>query len=143
MAKGSGLSIDSDPIGLFLHQPIVLNSFPEDDNRNNNHSRNPKWKLGAMDATQLDRSAPSTIQFPLNLNCSHHQDSPPPSDDKRTVVNEMDFFAEKYHHNKAASTVADEKDSDCRPTALEFKVNVCDPYKFFNLVLPYYYHFLQ
>ncbi|KAG2716963.1 hypothetical protein I3843_03G153200 [Carya illinoinensis] len=122
MAKGSGLSIDSDPIGFFLNQPIVLNSFPEDDNNHHYHNRNIKWKLGAMDAT-LNRSASPTIQFPLNLNCSHRQDSPPPSDAKRTVMDEMDFFAEKHgQDNEAAYTDVDRKDSD-GPTALEFKVN--------------------
>jgi hypothetical protein len=126
MAKGSGLSIDSaDPFGFFPHRPIVLNSFPEDSNNNNNIiSRNiHKWKLSTMDAT-LNRSPPSssTIQFPLNLNCSHHhEDSPPLSDDKRMVIDEMDFFAEKSHDNEAFST--DKKDLDC-PTSLEFNVNV-------------------
>ncbi|XP_062152757.1 probable WRKY transcription factor 31 [Alnus glutinosa] len=125
MAKGSGLSIDSaDPFGFFPHRPIVLNSFPEDSNNNNNIiSRNiHKWKLSTMDAT-LNRSPPSssTIQFPLNLNCSHHhEDSPPLSDDKRMVIDEMDFFAEKSHDNEAFST--DKKDLDC-PTSLEFNVN--------------------
>ncbi|KAE8075665.1 hypothetical protein FH972_014359 [Carpinus fangiana] len=120
MAKGSGLSIDSaDPFGFFQHRPIVLNSFPEDNNRNIH-----KWKLSAMDATTLNRSPPPTIQFPLNLNCSHHrQESPPPSDDKRMVIDEMDFFAKKTHDsNDAVSTDAGKNDFH-GPTSLEFNVN--------------------
>ncbi|KAG2712184.1 hypothetical protein I3760_04G112900 [Carya illinoinensis] len=117
MAKGSGLSVDSDPIGFFCHQPMVINSFPED-----NPGREPKWKLGAMDAA-LTNSAPPTIQFPLNLNWSRRQDSPSSSDNKRTVIDEVDFFAEKHgRDNKAASTDTDRKDSD-GPAALEFNVN--------------------
>lgn len=122
MAKGGGLSIDLDPIGFFLHQPIVLNSFPEDNINNHN---NFKCKLTAMDATLNNRSPPSTIQFPVNLNCSNLHDSPPPSDDKRTVIDEMDFFAKKDHDNKAAPSTdhADKKDDLDRPTTLEFNVN--------------------
>jgi hypothetical protein len=121
MAKGSGLSIDSaDPFGFFQHRPIVLNSFPEDNNRNTH-----KWKLSAMDATTLNRSPPTTIQFPLNLNCSHHhQDSPPPSDDKRMVIDEMDFFAEKTHDNNDAVSTDAGKNDFHGPTSLEFNVNV-------------------
>ncbi|XP_041006580.1 probable WRKY transcription factor 31 [Juglans microcarpa x Juglans regia] len=118
MAKGSGLSVDSDPIGFFCHQPMVLNSFPED-----NPGREPKWKLGAMDAA-LTSSAPPTIQFPLNLNWSRRQDSPSSSDNKRTVIDEVDFFAEKHgRDNKASCTDTDRKDSRDRQAALEFNVN--------------------
>nr|QWQ79496.1 WRKY74 [Juglans sigillata] len=115
MAKGSGLSVDSDPIGFFCHQPMVLNSFPED-----NPGREPKWKLGAMDAA-LTSSAPPTI--PLNLNWSRRQDSPSSSDNKRTVIDEVDFFAEKQGRDKASSTDTDRKDSRDCPVALEFNVN--------------------
>lgn len=136
MAKGGGLSIDLDPIGFFPHQPIVLNSFPEDNINNHN---NFKCKLTAMDATLNNRSPPSTIQFPVNLNCSNLHDSPPPSDGKRTVIDEMDFFAEKDHDNKAAPSTdhADKKDDLDRPTTLEFNVNVREYIVLFNTIILY------
>jgi len=106
------------------------------------HQDHPSLTLFAMDAT-LNRSPSPTIQFPLNLNCSHHdKDSPPPSDDKWMVIDEMDFFAEKSHDNEAFST--DKKVLDC-PTSLEFNVNVTyvvDPYKF-NFSIIFFYHIIS
>ncbi|KAF4394475.1 hypothetical protein G4B88_018625 [Cannabis sativa] len=114
MAKGSGLPIDSDPIGFFIHKPTVLNSFEEDFNNNNKISNN---SINSMDASSTihhhERSPPhhhhhhQTLQFPVNLNYTHHKDnnSPEPSDEKnnnnnRTVIiNEMDFFAENRNRD--------------------------------------------
>ncbi|XWS47423.1 hypothetical protein CRYUN_Cryun14cG0150800 [Craigia yunnanensis] len=102
MAKASGLSIDLDPtISFVLHNPPVLNSFPED-TKDNNVIKNTKYcrkilfhTTSPMDATTAKRSSPTTIQFPVNLNRSHDQHPSFFSDDKRTVFCEMDFFAEK------------------------------------------------
>ncbi|KAL5797906.1 hypothetical protein ACOSQ2_002726 [Xanthoceras sorbifolium] len=141
MAKGSGLSIDnnSDHHHFFpLHNPTVLNSFPEDHPINNN-----KWiKLGAAAVKMDSKAPPPTIQFPVynfNHRSSHddRQDSPRPShdddDDKRTVVDEMDFFADKNDDVKppgiATATAnnfnADFKNNDSGEptTGLELNVN--------------------
>ena len=117
MAKTSGISIDLDPtISFFLHNPPVLNSFPED-TTDNNVIKNPKYcrkilfhTTSPMDATTAKSSSPTTSQFPVNLNCSHCQQPSFFSDDKRTVVGEMDFFAEK--NNKL---VDDDDDGDANP----------------------------
>nr|XP_048322945.1 probable WRKY transcription factor 31 isoform X1 [Ziziphus jujuba var. spinosa] len=125
MAKGSGLSIDSDPIGFFLHRPIVLNSF-QDDKNNYIHHNKKKLLSNSMDNTIHQRSPPpppppTTLQFPVNLNRTghddddhhhHRHDSPPSSSDqKRTVIDEMDFFADhkNYDHrsNANSSSAAD------------------------------------
>ncbi|XWS36781.1 hypothetical protein CRYUN_Cryun20dG0115400 [Craigia yunnanensis] len=118
MAKASRLSIDLDPpFSFFLHNPTVLNSFPED-TEDNNVFKNPKHcskilfpTTSPMDATTAKRSPPPTIQFPVNLNYSHDQHPSFPSDDKRKVVGEMDFFAEK--NNKLVDD--DDDDGDCNP----------------------------
>jgi len=146
MARGGGLSIDSDPIGSFFpHNPVVLNSFPEDDNNtiiNNNSSGQQKWKLGPnMDATVSRNRSPSsspnnnntstsTIPFQVNLS----------SDNKRPHIDEMDFFPNKTdddHKNginnfASASTSAPPSldhllhthDHSSTPAMLELKVNV-------------------
>ncbi|KAF5950077.1 hypothetical protein HYC85_012070 [Camellia sinensis] len=124
MAKGSGLSFDSDRIGYFFYQPTVINSFPEDTTTNHRyHHHNhhhPKLKLEPMEATT------PTIKFPVNLNSTTHdeQDVPTPShDDKRRVIDEMDFFAhDKHHHSKAAATTGDENDLPLS-AQLDFNVN--------------------
>ncbi|PSS16140.1 WRKY transcription factor 31 [Actinidia chinensis var. chinensis] len=110
MATGSGLSNNSDRIGLFLHQPTVIDSFPADDSHR--HHRPPKLKLELMKAaTNAAAMTPvPTIQFPINL---HDQGS----DDKRMV--EMDFFAHKKHEASNVSNVADKKDL----TESDFHVN--------------------
>ncbi|EXB37867.1 WRKY transcription factor 6 [Morus notabilis] len=107
MAKGSGLSIDSDPIGLFIHKPTVLNSFQQDQDYNNNH-HNIKKEYGQlhpnypMDSTIQRSPPPTTIQFPVNLNCTT---SPAPSDrdQKRKVIDEMDFFRDNRSSSMATS----------------------------------------
>ncbi|KAE8673061.1 dienelactone hydrolase family protein [Hibiscus syriacus] len=88
MAKASGLSLDLDPISLSLHNPPVLNSFPED-NVKPNHATN----------TIATMSPPPAIDhFPVKLNRSYDQSRPsllPFDDNKRRIVGERDFFAEK------------------------------------------------
>ncbi|XP_011047238.1 PREDICTED: probable WRKY transcription factor 31 isoform X2 [Populus euphratica] len=144
MAKGRGvLSIDSDLISttsaFFLHNPPVLNSFPDQEN-----IVNPKWKQLAntgrqtMDATSA-RSPPTTIQFPVKLintndardddddeDDDDDNDSSLPSDNRRrTVIDEMDFFARKKHDDGYPITnnsTDDLKDSGS-PARLELNVN--------------------
>ncbi|KAL6975688.1 hypothetical protein U1Q18_024483 [Sarracenia purpurea var. burkii] len=149
MAKGSGLrlSFDTDRIGFFLHQPTVINSFPEHDDDNHRrrryhhhrqHHHHPKLKLEPleMENTTNRSQVPSTIQFPVNLNCTDHdQDVLPlqPSDGRRRVIGEMDFFADKKlgdgddDDNKVAATAAtgtDDIDKDLDgPGRLDFNVN--------------------
>ncbi|XP_061350628.1 probable WRKY transcription factor 31 [Gastrolobium bilobum] len=130
MARGGGLSIDSDPIkSFFHHKPIVLNSFPEDNNNNNTNQH--KWKLSPnMDTTVRTTSTPSsnsTIPFQVN------HPSPPPSDDddKRPLLDVMDFFSDKNNKDDnlaSASTSAPPQHhshdhSSTPPDILELKVN--------------------
>ncbi|KAK2649388.1 hypothetical protein Ddye_016877 [Dipteronia dyeriana] len=136
MAKGSGLSIDhnnnSDHHNFFLlHNPTVLNSFPED-HRHNRHnisssSGSDTWINNKMDS----KTPPPTIQFPV-YNFNHrahddhdhgHRDSPLPSDDdKRTVVDEMDFFANDADVKPITATDKN-NDSGEPTTGLELNVN--------------------
>lgn len=138
MAKGSGLSFDSDPSRFFLLKPTVLNSFPED-----NHD----WKLinshMDMDATPTTTSSsppPTTIQFPVNLTCSH-----PRLPDHHTVIGEMDFFADKDTTLARDSnhSPTDTNHSISHNTDLDFNVNVrtTTPAIFF-LFFPFRFLFL-
>ncbi|XAR55360.1 hypothetical protein NMG60_11035411 [Bertholletia excelsa] len=115
MAKGGGLSFDSDRIGLFLHQPTVINSFAEDNHHHLRHLRHlhppPKLKAEPMDAS-ADRSPVPTIQFPVNLNCTA---------DKRPVIGEMDFFADKKHDKEPKPSDDDIKDL---PPTPELDINL-------------------
>ncbi|KAL2331851.1 hypothetical protein Fmac_019432 [Flemingia macrophylla] len=131
MARGGGLSIDSDPIGSFFPQkPVVLNSFPEDNNKNS--IIQPKWKLGPnMDdtpaRTNKSPSSPpnttTTIPFQVNLSSDH----------KRPHIGEMDFFANNLSKSNfaSASTSAPPSlnhlhhthDHPSTSSMLEFKVN--------------------
>ncbi|KAK7272281.1 hypothetical protein RJT34_28778 [Clitoria ternatea] len=141
MARGGGLSIDSDPIGnFFLHKPIVLNSFPEEDNSNNNNKNQVKWKLGHnMDGTvSRKRSSPSSTP---TTNTIPFQVNPSSSDDhhKRPLIDEMDFFPQNNNNNNhnhshnlasaSASTSAPPSlhhlthDHSSTPAILELKVN--------------------
>ncbi|RDY01534.1 WRKY transcription factor 6, partial [Mucuna pruriens] len=149
MARGGGLSIDSDPIGSFFpHKPVILNSFSEHHNNNNSITitSQHKWKLCPnMDAAVTRKRSPSstpntststsTIPFQVNLT----------SDDRRPHIDEMDFFPNKtnyddhhhHHHNNnlnlaSASTSAlpslnhlhhHSHDHSSTPTILELKVN--------------------
>ncbi|KAF5741426.1 WRKY family transcription factor [Tripterygium wilfordii] len=66
-------------------------------------------------AAAADRSLPTTIQFPLNLNCSG---------DKRAVIDEMDFFAEKKQDDDPVNTHVDDMKEDSKNLAgLELNVN--------------------
>ncbi|KAI8558276.1 hypothetical protein RHMOL_Rhmol04G0078300 [Rhododendron molle] len=134
MAKGSGLSIDTDRIGCFLHHPTVINSFPDDHHHHHHHNNNsnrrlnhhhPKLKLEPMETTQ---QVPNTIQFPVNLNCTSHDGDeddegvdPPPSCDKRRVIGEMDFFADRKQGGRNETAAADAGGSDKK--GLDVNVN--------------------
>nr|WGV38210.1 WRKY [Loropetalum chinense var. rubrum] len=124
MAKGSGLSIDSDPIGLFLHKPTVINSFPEFNNSNNNFKWKKKFDFMESTMNHNNRSPSTTIQFPVNLNRTHDDQDVAvqvtPSDEKRTVIDEMDFFSDK--NRDAKSINIDKKDSN-GTNGFDFNVN--------------------
>lgn len=150
MARGGGLSIDSDPVGFFLlhhhhhHQqppPTVVNSFSE-----HHPSKRRLLPVPTMDhlphhhahAATVNESAaapPTTIQFPLNL-MSRRDSSPPPpppmapANEKRAVIDEMDFFSIKNSSETAAKNiVSSSDDGDARkdltdgPSNLDFNVN--------------------
>ncbi|KAL3509814.1 hypothetical protein ACH5RR_029215 [Cinchona calisaya] len=131
MAKGSGLSFDPDRIGLFLHKPTVINSFQQENNKNFHHLlyyHHHKLKQETRALMEMESSPPTTIQFPVNLNCTHHdQDGHNNSSDHQ----EMDFFADKKldaDQSKAdANTIndadADRKDLSGGPSELGFNVN--------------------
>ncbi|PRQ52747.1 putative transcription factor WRKY family [Rosa chinensis] len=130
MAKGGGLSIDSDPIGyLSLHKPIVLNSFQ--DQYPNSSSTTHKQHLSGLSMDHHTHQArspppPQTLQFSVNLNCTDDNDdrenSPPQSDDnQRKVVDERDFFAD--NNNKAEEASTEKMDFDDGPSGMEFNVN--------------------
>ncbi|PSS14411.1 WRKY transcription factor [Actinidia chinensis var. chinensis] len=115
MARGSEFPIDTDRIGFFVHQPTVINSFPED-NHHHYHHHHHKLKIEPMEAKV------PTIQFPVNLNCttSDEDDVPEPSDQKRRVIGEMDFFADKKEFSMSDS---DKKDFPTEPPKIDFTVN--------------------
>ncbi|XP_012087599.2 probable WRKY transcription factor 31 [Jatropha curcas] len=130
MAKGrSGLFIDSDLItsGFFIHNPTVLNSFPDQQIFNSNNNT----KLTFMDSSTAatvpaSSTTTTTIQFPVNLNHDanddhhhHNHHASLPSDEKRTVIDEMDFFAEKDDVKPTNITSHHPKS----PTRLDFDVN--------------------
>ncbi|KAM1324403.1 probable WRKY transcription factor 31 [Malus sylvestris] len=147
MAKGSGLSIDSDPFSFSLHHPIVLNSFQED--QYNHHlpplSTTKKQlhhhhsSLMLMDnSTAIHRRSPpppppTTIRFAVNLNRSHDDDvqhspdSPPPSNEQRKVIDERDFFADSKNHLDHEKSVGSDDPANKMdlhgPTDMEFNVN--------------------
>lgn len=85
---------DSNPNRSFSsHKPLVLNSFPKDNNNNNlnNWRGQHKWKHPNMDATITRNRFPSsppnntttsTISSQVNLT----------SDDKKAHIDEMHFF---------------------------------------------------
>ncbi|KAB2073564.1 hypothetical protein ES319_A07G091700v1 [Gossypium barbadense] len=100
MAKTSGLSIDFDPNYFLIHNPPVLNSFPEDtpeDTNKNNNNNNTMFS--GTTTTPENMSLRSTVdRFPVKFDCFYDQTRPsflPSDDDKRRVVGELDFFAEK------------------------------------------------
>ncbi|TYJ26056.1 hypothetical protein E1A91_A07G093200v1 [Gossypium mustelinum] len=100
MAKTSGLSIDFDPNYFLIHNPPVLNSFPEDtpeDTNKNNNNNNTMFS--GTTTTPENMSLRSTVdRFPVKFDCFYDQTRPsflPSDDDKRRVVGELDFFPEK------------------------------------------------
>ncbi|CAL0328949.1 unnamed protein product [Lupinus luteus] len=126
MARGSGLSMDSDPAGtFFLHKPpTVLNSFPSEED-------NTKWTLSPnnnnMEAS-LRTSSPThnTTTIPFQLS-----NLAPPSNNM-IITTEMDFFSDKNNNNNnnnnnnvASSSVPDNDHihDHATPTMLEFKLN--------------------
>ncbi|XP_030459504.1 probable WRKY transcription factor 31 [Syzygium oleosum] len=144
MAKGGGLSIDSDPVGFFLHHhpPTVINSFPE----HHHHSKLRLLPAATMDhhhvhhaaAVNVPAATPTTIQFPLNLIA--RRDSSPPTQpagvqgagagERRAVIDEMDFFSIKSAGETASkNVVSSSDDGDARkdltggPSNLDFNVN--------------------
>ncbi|KAL4379303.1 hypothetical protein GQ457_02G005630 [Hibiscus cannabinus] len=120
MAKPSGLSIDSDPnLSFFLHIPTVLNSFPEPEHTKPNIVYCTKLSVSAsaMDTPNMTPPPPpTTIQFPVRLNCSHDEHP-------RRVIGEMDFFAEKNRKLADDSDHAADIDDSIDRTALELNVN--------------------
>lgn len=139
MAKGSGLSFDPDPIKHFLPIPTILNSFLEP--HHHHHQEFPHNKFlfkiepfSSMESQFKNRSPPSTIQFPVNLNCStthHDHDQEEEEHNIRPVIDEMDFFADKKNTEEADATTtanntandSDRKDSNTPPTELDFNIN--------------------
>lgn len=101
MARGSGLSIDSDPIGVFARKPIVFDSFP----------------IQRMDRATLNRS--STIQFQVNRDA----DVPSPSDGRRTTIDELDFFSDRKKHDTDSSTAVDKDSNHQSVIGLNLRIN--------------------
>ncbi|KAJ8557259.1 hypothetical protein K7X08_002884 [Anisodus acutangulus] len=134
MAKGSGLSFDPDPIKHFLPIPTVLNSFLEPHHNQEHHlfSHNKFFKIepfsssSSMESPFKNRSPPSTIQFPVNLNCSTTHDHEEEVHN-RPVIDELDFFADKKDANSEDTTTAntdiERKESNTPPPELDFNIN--------------------
>ncbi|GMH07170.1 hypothetical protein Nepgr_009010 [Nepenthes gracilis] len=117
MAKASRFSIDSDPIGFFLHKPIPMNSLEE--HSKNKKKQQPIW-LNTLDAMPSS----STIQFPVNLNCTgdEQEQQDQTSDQKRPA--EVDFFADrKENSERAAMDDSGDKDSIDDSSKLDCRVN--------------------
>lgn len=124
MANGSGLSFDPDPIKHFLPflQPTKLFNFQP--------------LLTSMESSPYkNRSPPSTIQFPVNLNCSNTDHNQEEEEQKiRPVIDEMDFFADHKKDGSnseepattANNTAVDteRKESNTPPPELDFNINV-------------------
>ncbi|KAJ8568531.1 hypothetical protein K7X08_028064 [Anisodus acutangulus] len=142
MAKGSGLSFDADPIKHFLPIPTVLNSFlepqPQEHHHHHLYSHNKFFKIkpfsssSSMDSPFKNRSPPSTIQFPLNLNCStthHDQEEEEEEHHNRPVIDEMDFLADKKSGNSEetdptnTANDTERKESNTPPPELDFNIN--------------------
>ncbi|XP_009804478.1 WRKY transcription factor 42-like [Nicotiana tabacum] len=123
MANGSGLSFDPDPIKHFLPflQPTKLFNFQP--------------LLTSMESSPYkNRSPPSTIQFPVNLNCSNTDHNQEEEEQKiRPVIDEMDFFADHKKDGSnseepattANNTAVDteRKESNTPPPELDFNIN--------------------
>ncbi|WOH02662.1 hypothetical protein DCAR_0522051 [Daucus carota subsp. sativus] len=132
MAQGSGLSIDP-PSSHLLFTCSLSSDHPQDLSLRHRH----KLRLEPSIQQLMDcPKGPSTIQFPVNLNCTtadhdHDQDQERDedrcfkSDEKRPVIDEMDFFASKKddedHDHIAETDGDDQKDGLCGPQ--HFNVN--------------------
>ncbi|KAG8387038.1 hypothetical protein BUALT_Bualt03G0211500 [Buddleja alternifolia] len=100
MAKGSGLSFDPDHtiIKLFLHKPTPIHhSFlqPKTHIYNHHHKLKPELKTFDSSMESSTRSPPPTIQFPVSLNCTSHDNQADNPNEKRKIIDEMDFFTDK------------------------------------------------
>ncbi|XP_054814318.1 probable WRKY transcription factor 31 [Prosopis cineraria] len=126
MARGGGISIESDPLGssFFLDEPFVLNSFPED------YSTNLTNK-SILVRDPMDGGKRSPLR--VNLNYSHHE-SPAdhetePSlhpDDLRAHIDEMDFFSnkdDKFSSSSSAASALPKLDFLSPPRLLPFNIN--------------------
>ncbi|PSS24818.1 WRKY transcription factor, partial [Actinidia chinensis var. chinensis] len=91
MDRGWGLTLESDPIGLFENKP------------------------------RLNRSLFLGMEFPVNLNRRGEQANSQPSDENRTVISEVDFFANQnkssdFKDSRASIAIKKEKSPDIGPT---------------------------
>ncbi|GAB4859445.1 hypothetical protein Ancab_010911 [Ancistrocladus abbreviatus] len=137
MAKASGLSIDSDPIPFFLHNPIPINSFQQPNNNRDDttdyhnscsSSRNQPLKWPPNNLHHHNVMPSSSLQFPFNLNCTTHDrdlHQDPGDDQKKPVINEVDFFADKKNDTKLQLPAMDsgDKDDSGDPKKLDCHVN--------------------
>ncbi|XP_057498103.1 probable WRKY transcription factor 31 isoform X2 [Actinidia eriantha] len=90
MDRGWGLTLESDPIGLFENKP------------------------------RLNRSLFLGMEFPVNLNRRGEQANSQPSDENRTVISEVDFFANQnkssdFMDSRASIAIKKEKSPDIGP----------------------------
>ncbi|KAI3465630.1 hypothetical protein Pfo_022293 [Paulownia fortunei] len=136
MAKGSGLSFDPDhSIRLFPPNPAAIHhSFlqPKTHFPHHHHYKlklKEKPLLSSMESSTRSPPSPRTIQFPVNLNCTTH-DQAENLDDKRKVADEMDFFADKKEGGGGEPTSDDDADFANRTvhmsgpsSILDFNVN--------------------
>ena len=104
MDRGWGLTLESDPIGLFENKP------------------------------RLNRSLFLGMEFPVNLNRRGEQGNSQPSDENRTVNGEVDFFANKNKSNdhvdsRAGINIKKEKSPEIAPRT-DLNVNVRHPLQF-------------
>lgn len=122
MAKGSGLSFDPDPIKPI---PTILNSFLEPQHKFYPHNK----FSSSMESPFNNRSPPpSTIQFPVNLNCSTTHNNQEEEEHNRPHIDVMDFFADKKNAttNSEDTTTpndSDRKESNTPPPELDFNIN--------------------
>ncbi|GFY91728.1 WRKY DNA-binding protein 31 [Actinidia rufa] len=90
MDRGWGLTLESDPIGLFEKKP------------------------------RLNRSLFLGMEFPVNLNRRGEQANSQPFDENRTVISEVDFFANQnkssdFMDSRASIAIKKEKSPDIGP----------------------------
>ncbi|OIW08440.1 hypothetical protein TanjilG_03116 [Lupinus angustifolius] len=124
MARGSGLSMDSDPLGtFFLHKlPTVLNSFPSHDQTIWTLSPNNTNMETTLITSSPSRATTTAAAIPFHVN-NHIS----PSHD-RIIATEMDFFSDKNNNinDDNVASVPDHNhmhDHSSTPAMLEFEVN--------------------